>query len=98
MSNCFRLGLVTVLVLSIPAGSSRADKTPAPMLLWPKGAPGEKGDIGEEKQLPLKAGDTTIRITNVTRPTITLFRPPAEKDTGAAVLICPGGGYGILAF
>jgi acetyl esterase/lipase len=98
MSRCLRFGLFAVLVLTILAGSSRAAKPPEPISLWPKGAPGEKGDIGEEKHLPLKAGDTTIRITDVTRPTITVFRPPAEKDTGAAVLICPGGGYGILAF
>jgi acetyl esterase/lipase len=37
------------------------------------------------------------RVTNVTRPTLSVFRPAREKDTGAAVLICPGGGYNILA-
>ena len=56
------------------------------------------GEIGEEKELPLRPGDTTIRVTDVTRPTITVFRPMPEKETGAAVLICPGGGYGVLAF
>jgi acetyl esterase/lipase len=30
-------------------------------------------------------------------PTLTLFRPPAEKANGAMVIICPGGGYGMLA-
>ncbi|MBX6313342.1 MAG: alpha/beta hydrolase [Isosphaeraceae bacterium] len=30
-------------------------------------------------------------------PTITVWLPPAEKATGAAVVICPGGGYGFLA-
>ena len=48
--------------------------------------------------MPLGKGDTTIRITNVTQPTLTVFRPPADKDTGTAVVICPGGGYNILAF
>lgn len=37
-------------------------------------------------------------MTNVTKPTISLFRPAKEKDTGAAVVICPGGGYSILAW
>jgi acetyl esterase/lipase len=32
-------------------------------------------------------------VTNVTKPTLTIYRPAKEKDTGAAVLICPGGGY-----
>ena len=77
---------------------ARAEKPTEPIVLWPHGAPGEKGDIGEEKALPVQAGDQTIRITNVTKPTITVFRPPAEKNTGTAVVICPGGGYGILAF
>ena len=34
----------------------------------------------------------------MTKPTITLFRPAADKDTGAAVIVCPGGGYSILAY
>jgi len=31
------------------------------------------------------------------KPTLTVFLPPADKATGAAVVICPGGGYGGLA-
>jgi acetyl esterase/lipase len=30
-------------------------------------------------------------------PTLTVFLPPADKATGAACIICPGGGYGGLA-
>jgi len=40
---------------------------------------------------------TVIRLGNVSKPTITIHRPPAGKDTGAAVLVCPGGAYSILA-
>ncbi len=70
--------------------------------LWPEQAPGEKGDIGEERDTSkagegLVAGKPLIRLGNVSKPTITLHRPPADKDTGAAVLVCPGGGYSILA-
>ena len=61
-------------------------------------APGETSATNEEKELPQKPGDTTIRKTNVTRPTITVFEPAAEKKNGTAVVICPGGGYNILAF
>jgi len=32
-------------------------------------------------------------ITDVTKPTLTIYRPAKEKDTGTAMLICPGGGY-----
>jgi len=31
------------------------------------------------------------------KPTLTIYLPPAEKATGAAIVICPGGGYGALA-
>ena len=37
--------------------------------------------------------EPTRMITDVTRPTITIYRPTPEKDTGTAMLICPGGGY-----
>lgn len=69
-----------------------------PIPLWPKSAPGETGDLPPERELPLQPNDTTIRITNVSRPTITVYRPDAAKNTGTAVLICPGGGYGRLAY
>ena len=37
-------------------------------------------------------------ISNISRPTLTIYLPPKEKATGTAVVICPGGGYGINAF
>lgn len=36
-------------------------------------------------------------ISKISRPTLTVYLPPKEKATGAAVVICPGGGYGITA-
>ena len=36
--------------------------------------------------------------SQVSRPKLMVFLPPAGKATGAAVVICPGGGYGVLAF
>lgn len=70
--------------------------------LWPGIAPGEKGDIGEEKDTTppeeKNQGDKyIIRQGNVTRPTLTVYRPAKDKDTGTAVVVCPGGGYQILA-
>ncbi len=41
--------------------------------------------------------DGILRISNVSVPTLTAYLPPAGKATGAAVMICPGGGYSILA-
>ena len=38
-----------------------------------------------------------IRLTNVSDPTITIYSPAKENNSGAAVIVCPGGGYSILA-
>src|SRR5439155_24171797 len=69
--------------------------------LWPGKAPDETGKIGAEyvRMLPkldkkqVEVTEPTRMITNVTKPTITIYRPAKDKDTGAAMLICPGGGY-----
>ena len=67
--------------------------------VWPGKAPGETGSIGPEKVVDQKPGDKPIKIlTNITRPTLTVFRPARDRDTGASVVICPGGGYNILAW
>ena len=67
--------------------------------VWPGKAPGENGVIGDEKVLESKPGEKTIvRVTNVTHPTLAVYRPAKDKDTGAAVVIFPGGGYNILAW
>jgi acetyl esterase/lipase len=75
----------------------------APIRIWPGPAPGEKGDIGVEgnqaKPTDKLVGGKTVEILgNVSDPTITVYKPAADKDTGAAVLVCPGGGYYILAY
>jgi len=41
--------------------------------------------------------DGILRISEVSRPSLTVFLPENQKSTGAAVVICPGGGYWILA-
>jgi acetyl esterase/lipase len=43
------------------------------------------------------AGQPVIRLGNIVEPTITFYPAPKDKNTGAAVLVCPGGGYNILA-
>src|SRR4051812_36620288 len=91
-------GLWASLLLSLVPGSARCEGTHESILLWPKGAPGESGDVDGEKQMPARPGDSTIRITDVTRPTIDVYRPPPAKETGTAVLVCPGGAYSRLAY
>jgi acetyl esterase/lipase len=95
-----RLPFFSLLVLAVLSGFSPS--IPDPLPIWPAIAPGEKGDIGEEKDMTkpkdgLVAGRPVIRLGNVSKPTITVYRPAPEKDTGASVVVCPGGGYSILA-
>jgi len=92
--------LTCTIALALLLGShARAGEKPKPIEIWPGTVPGEEGDVGEEKSVPPREGQkNVIRLTNVTRPTITVYRPAEKRDTGAAVLICPGGGYHILAW
>ena len=82
----------SALVL-IAATTGLAAAPAAPIPLWPKEAPGEKGGLGEEKDTTgakggLVAGKSVIRLGNVSQPTLTIYRPTKDKDTGAAVIIC----------
>ena len=71
------------------------------MKLWPREVPGDANFKAPAPNPNAKATppkDDTIRLALVTEPTLTLFRAPADKANGAAVVICPGGGYNILAW
>jgi acetyl esterase/lipase len=98
-----RLILPAVLLLAILAGSRAAEgDSPLVVNLWPEKPPGESVKVGEEKDLtkPTEgkvAGRRVIRLGNVSTPTLTVYRPASNKSTGTAVIVCPGGGYHILA-
>jgi len=68
--------------------------------LWPGAAPhnlpvgGPEYATSDPKELI--GGKTVIAIQRVSRPTLTLYRPRAG-NTGAAVVVYPGGGFWILA-
>ena len=101
MHFSFARWLCVVLAAAVLLSNNATASVPA-VELWPNGAPGEKVNLGEEKDTTkptdnVVAGKPVIRLGNVSKPTISIYRPPAEKDTGAAVLVCPGGGYNILA-
>lgn len=70
------------------------------LTLWPQAVPGEdrldadfvaKVAEAEKKNVP-------DRVFAVTAPSMTVYRAPAERANGAAVLVCPGGGYNVLAW
>src|SRR5687768_17278500 len=99
-SRVFPVVLLSVSLATATTCLAAAPKEP--VRLWPKGAPSEKGGLPPETDLTkptdgLVAGKRLIRLGNVTVPTLMVYKPPKEKDTGAAVLVCPGGAYHILA-
>ena len=90
-SDCF------LIVVRMIVSRARAAE-PIVIDVWPgKAAEDDTSTIGEEKWLDPRPGDKWQKwVTNVTRPTLTIYRPPHDKDNGAAALICPGGGYHAL--
>lgn len=64
--------------------------------LYGKAIPNSKEHADDESFIYNK--DSIPIISNISRPTLTVFLPAKEKRTGAAVIICPGGGYQIAAF
>lgn len=88
--------LPLILAIALVASPALRGAEPVTIKLWPTGAPEKPGvKIDAEKEVPKKGPDDVKRVTNVTDPTITIYQP--EKPCGTAVIVCPGGGYSILA-
>ena len=71
--------------------------------IWPEKPPGDTVELPPEQDVTKPdakdaGGKRIIRLTNVSIPTISIYRPSKETDTGTSVIICPGGGHSILAF
>ncbi len=61
------------------------------ILLWANGAPGSEGKTGKEKIRIAQGGDHVV--SGIHNPSITVYLPAKEKNTGAAIIIAPGGGH-----
>src|SRR5260370_429175 len=76
--------------------SSALAADPVVVDLWPGKTPGDVGIEGAETtriyESAIIAGPTKL-ITNVTKPTLTIYTAAKEKNAGTAMIICPGGGY-----
>jgi acetyl esterase/lipase len=89
----------TMVVFAMPLAAADEKRPPgaAPLVLhlWPGKAPGETQTIGEEKFTTETWGRS---LTNVSKPTLTVYRPAKDKDTGATLIIAPGGAFRFLAW
>jgi len=70
--------------------------------IWPNGAPepytGPAESDTSKPGVGLVAGKPVIRLGNIGNPTLAIYQPTAATNTGAAVVVFPGGGYQILAY
>jgi acetyl esterase/lipase len=90
-----KISIVSVLLMNISMINGFGQ--PVTMKLWPDGIPGSKADPSYVEKITTTEGRITL-CEKVVTPDLTIFLPDPEKANGAAVLICPGGGYGVLAF
>jgi len=88
---------IALLSVALAAWSVAYSASAEPLVvqLWPGSVPGETGGVGEEA---ITGNRGARQVTNVSRPTISVFRPAKEQNTGAAVIVAPGGGYRFLSW
>ncbi|MGB7434565.1 MAG: alpha/beta hydrolase [Candidatus Acidiferrum sp.] len=92
-----------VIVSSLDAQKPAWEPSPGhtTVTLWPQNAPGAQPSAGPERDVTtakdnLAAGKPVIRLSNVSKPTLTLYTPNREHS-GAAIVVFPGGAYRFLA-
>lgn len=92
--------LLAGLLMAGHAARGMGTDDPLVLPVWPGKAAGDYGTIGEERFRPPETAPTRDAkwLTNVTRPTLTVYRPPKDRNSGAALLVCSGGGYWNLAW
>jgi acetyl esterase/lipase len=100
-NQCVGIFAVFVSLGLAPAGAT--DK-PVVVKLWPGKPPGPQAlvdGLERDRQKPEDrriAGRTVMKLGNVAHPEMHVFVPPREKANGAACVVCPGGGFSILAW
>ncbi len=88
--------ILIALALSVSASLHAAE--PITLKLWPDGPPTARAPKSEAtiKQIQSYGPITPTHVSDVSDPTITIFRP--EKPNGASVVVAPGGGYMFLSY
>lgn len=91
--------LTACLTVTVPAVAAE----PVVLKLWPDKPPGFQVESGPERDTSGPdsrdvAGRSVIRLGHVSTPQLHVFLPPEDKRNGTSVVICPGGGFSILAW
>ena len=87
--------VLPILVSCAAPGAPTLAPQPIVVELWPGKVPGDAGIKGDESTKTFESPlvGPTMLISNVSRPSIAIYRAPKDRNTGTAMLICPGGGY-----
>lgn len=93
------------LILILACWSFHLQAEPEALDLWPDDRmPGRAPVVdGDERDFTkdddrLIAGERIIKLGNVSKPQVHVYLPPSDKANGSAVVVCPGGGFSILAW
>jgi len=84
------LAASAMLFSAAPTFAQLPKTLPPAIPLWPKGAPGSEARMTEAEEV------SGSNVSNVHNPTITPYIPAADRSTGTAVILCPGGGHSKL--
>lgn len=88
-----------LLAATLLVGATTASAQSDFIHLFPSGAPGESTrQVGHEAKGGVSGGRPYKHWVEVSDPTIQYYPAPAESNTGAAVIVCPGGAYEVLAY
>jgi acetyl esterase/lipase len=89
------LGLFSTILFMTIISTGQAQQ-PTSIALWPGDVPGETKAKAIDLISDDRGGNVT-RIATVTNPVIEVFEPVGGNTTGLGMIVCPGGGYWILA-
>jgi acetyl esterase/lipase len=88
---------VAAAAAAVVSGVAHAE--PEESAVWPGAAPDEpRGIVERKKDAEMGEKDKVLRVRYVDAPTLTWYPAAKDRANGAAVVICPGGGYNILAW
>src|SRR3954454_8419140 len=90
---CNMRALAFVVFCGIAAAADHAE-----VPLWTAGAPGSEGKTAPEVVEAPNQAHGYLKVTGVHKPSLTVFLPPADRATGSAVIVAPGGGHQFLNF
>ena len=97
MKSLTILSSVIFIIIALTTNVLADDTKPATTTIdvWPQGEmPGQAATETEQDN----PANNVHRITNVSRPTLSLFPAPKKGGRAPAMIVCPGGGYSYVSF